>query len=200
MSLVFDSSPDRFRINDFPFLLGTDCQSIGHQVVNQSGISLSETMRSGQGCRINDACGCPCQLKLVQDVSGDFVVRQSGIVVMDSDPLAQCLMNWFSERVIKMGFSAQDQCKVINRVVAVVHEHLDVIQDSGIQVLCFINGEEKRLAFFFVKIGDLFLDSLEHPGFAAFFRNSKNEAKLLVKVSNADGGETQVFHMEQAWI
>ena len=64
----------------------------------------------------------------------------------------------------------------------------------------FINGEEKRLAFFFVKIGDLFLDSLEHPGFAAFFRNSKNEAKLLVKVSNADGGETQVFHMEQAWI
>ena len=125
-------------------------------------------MRSGQGCRINDACGCPCQLKLVQDVSGDFGVRQSGIVVMDSDPLAQCLMNWFSERAIKMGFPAQDQCKVINRVVAVVHEHLDVIQDSGIQVLCFINGEKKRLAFFFVKIGDLFLDSLEHPGFVAF--------------------------------
>ena len=85
-------------------------------------------------------------------------------------------------------------------VAAGVHEHLDVIQDSGIQVLCFINGEKKRLAFFFVKIGDLFLDSLEHPGFAAFFRNSKNEAKLLVKVSNADGGETQVFNMEQAWI
>ena len=53
-------------------------------------------------------------------------------------------------------------------VVAGVHEHLDVIQDSGIQVLCFINGEKKRLAFFFVKIGDLFLDSLEHPGFVAF--------------------------------
>lgn len=46
-----------------------------------------------------------------------------------------------------MGFPAQDQCKVINRVVAVVHEHLDVIQDSGIQVLGFINGEKKRLAF-----------------------------------------------------
>ena len=75
-----------------------------------------------------------------------------------------------------MGFPTQDQGKVINRVVAVVHEHHDVIQDSGIQVLCFINGEEKRLAFFFVKIGDLFLDSLEYPGFAAFFRNSKNEA------------------------
>ena len=155
---------------------------------------------AAKGCRINDACGCTCQLKLVQDVSGDFVVRQSGLIVMDSDPLAQCFMNWFSERVIEMGFPAQDQCKVINRVVAVVHEHLDVIQDSGIQVLCFINSEKKRLAFFLVKICDLFLDSLEHPGFAAFFWNSKNEAQLLVKVSNADGGETQVFHMEQARI
>ena len=114
--------------------------------------------------------------------------------------LAQCFMNRFAERIIEMGFPTQDQGKVINRVVAVVHEHHDVIQDSGIQILCFVNGEKKRLAFLFVKIGDLFLDSLEYPGFAAFFRNSKNEAKLLVKVSNADGGKTQVFHMEQAWI
>lgn len=114
--------------------------------------------------------------------------------------LAQCFMNRFAERIIEMGFPTQDQGKVINRVVAVVHEHHDVIQDSGIQILCFVNGEKKRLAFLFVKIGDLFLDSLEYPGFAAFFRNSKNEAKLLVKVSNADGGETQIFHMEQAWI
>lgn len=114
--------------------------------------------------------------------------------------LAQCFMNRFAERIIEMRFPTQDQGKVIDRVVAVVHEHHDVIHDSGIQILCFVNGEKKRLAFLFVKIGDLFLDSLEYPGFAAFFRNSKNEAKLLVKVSNADGGETQVFHMEQAWI
>ena len=77
-------------------------------------------------------------------------------------------MNRFEERIIEMGFPTQDQGKVINRVVAVVHEHLDVIQDSGIQILCFSNGEKTRLAFFFVKIGDLFLDRLEHPGFVAF--------------------------------
>ena len=82
--------------------------------------------------------------------------------------LAQCFMNRFAERIIEMGFPTQDQGKVINRVVAVVHEHHDVIQDSGIQILCFVNGEKKRLAFLFVKIGDLFLDSLEHPGFVAF--------------------------------
>ena len=52
--------------------------------------------------------------------------------------LAQCFMNRFAERIIEMGFPTQDQGKVINRVVAVVHEHHDVIQDSGIQVLCFI--------------------------------------------------------------
>ena len=77
--MVFDSSPDCFSINDFPFLLGADCQGIGHQIVNQSGISLRETMRGGQGSRINDACGRTSQLKFVQDVSGDFIVRQSGI-------------------------------------------------------------------------------------------------------------------------
>ena len=41
--------------------------------------------------------------------------------------LAQCFMNRFAERIIEMGFPTQDQGKVINRVVAVVHEHLDVI-------------------------------------------------------------------------
>ena len=68
MSLVFDSSPDRFRINDFPFLLGTDCQRIRHQVVNEMGIILCKAVRSCKRWRFNNLGGGICQLKLVQDV------------------------------------------------------------------------------------------------------------------------------------
>ena len=68
---------------------------------------------------------------------------------MDGDSLAQCFVNRFAEGIIEMGFPTQNQREVI-------------------QVLRFINSEKKRLAFFLVKISDLFLDRLEHPGFAAF--------------------------------
>ena len=42
-------------------------------------------------------------------------------------------MHWFAECVIEMGFPAQDQCKVIYGIIAVVHEHLDIVQDSGVR-------------------------------------------------------------------
>ena len=58
-------------------------------------------------------------------------------------------MHWFAECVIEMGFPAQDQCKVIYGIIAVVHEHLDIIQDSGTQILGFINGKKQGLFFLF---------------------------------------------------
>lgn len=105
-------------------------------------------------------------------------------------------MHWFAECVIEMGFPAQDQCKVIHGIIAVVHEHLDIVQDSGVQVLCFINCKEQGLAFFFVKIGDLLLDGLEHTGLTAFVGDPEDGTELLVKVSHADGGQAQIFHVE----
>ena len=109
-------------------------------------------------------------------------------------------MHWFAECVIEMGFPAQDQCKVIYGIIAVVHEHLDIVQDSGVQVLCFINCKEQGLAFFFVKIGDLLLDGLEHTGLTAFVGDPEDRTELLVKVSHANGGQAQIFHVEEAWI
>ena len=109
-------------------------------------------------------------------------------------------MHWFAECVIEMGFPAQDQCKIIHGIIAVVHEHLDIVQDSGIQVLCFINGKEQGLAFFFVKIGDLLLDGLEHTGLTTFVGDPEDGTELLVKVSHADGGQAQIFHVEEAGI
>lgn len=109
-------------------------------------------------------------------------------------------MHRFAECIIEMGFSAQDQCKVIYGIIAVVHEHLDIVQDSGVEVLCFINGKEQGLVFFFVKIGDLLLDGLEHTGLTALVGDPEDGTQLFVKVSHADGGQAQVFHVEKAWI
>ena len=64
-------------------------------------------------------------------------------------------------------------------IIAVVHEHLDVIENAGVQILGFINGEEERLAFLLVEIGDLFLDRLKHTSLSAFVRDAKNGAELF---------------------
>ena len=109
-------------------------------------------------------------------------------------------MHRLAERVIEMGFSTQNQCKAVHGIIAVVHEHLDIIQDSGTEVLCFINGKKQGLPFLLVKIGDLLLNGLEHAGFATFIRNTEDGTELFVKVSHTDGGQTQVFHIEQAGI
>lgn len=119
---------------------------------------------------------------------------------MDSDSLTECFMHRLAERVIEMGFPAQNQGKIVYGIIAVVHEHLDIVEDSGIQVLGFINGKEERLAFLFVKIGDLLLNRLEHTGLATFVGDTENGAELFVKVCNTDGGKAQVFHVVQTGI
>lgn len=100
---------------------------------------------------------------------------------MDSDPLTECFMHRLAERVIEMGFPTQNQCKVVHRIIAVVHEHLDIIQDPGAQVLGFINGQEQGLSFFFVQIGDLFLDGFEHTDLIAFIGYTEEGTELFVK-------------------
>ncbi len=85
-----------------------------------------------------------------------------------------------------MGFAAQDQCKIVHRIVAVVHEHLDIIQNSSTQVLEFVDGEKQGLSFLFAETGDLLLDGLGHAGFTALIGNSENGTELLAKVSHAD--------------
>lgn len=52
-------------------------------------------------------------------------------------------MNRLAEGVIEVGFPAQDQGKTVDGIIAVIHEHLDVIENTGAQVLCFINGKEQ---------------------------------------------------------
>lgn len=67
---------------------------------------------------------------------------ESPVVIMDSNPLTECFRHRLTERVIVMGFPAQNQCKVVHGIIAIVHKHLDIIQDSGTEVLGFINGKK----------------------------------------------------------
>ena len=54
----------------------------------------------------------------MQDVSGNFVVSQSGVIVMDGDSLAQCFVNGLAEGIIEMGFPTQNQreCELCKKV------------------------------------------------------------------------------------
>lgn len=104
------------------------------------------------------------------------------------------------ERVIEVGLATQDERKVIDGIITIVHEHLDIVQDPGTQVLCFINGKEQGLSFFFVQIGDLLLDGFEHTGLTAFIGYTEEGTELFVKINHADGGQAQVFHVEETGI
>ena len=99
-----------------------------------------------------------------------------------------------------MGFPAQDKGKAVYGIVTVIHEHLDVVENTGIQVLCLIDGEKQGLMFFLIKVCDLTLDCTEHGSFAAPVRNTQDRAELFVEVCNTDGGQTQVLHVVKAWI
>jgi len=99
-----------------------------------------------------------------------------------------------------MRFATEDQGEVIHGIIAVVHEHLDIIQDAGVKMLGLVNCQEQWLPLFLIPVSDLFADGLEHGGFAAFFTDSKDGTQLLVKVSNTDGGKAQIFHVTEAGI
>ena len=109
-------------------------------------------------------------------------------------------MHRLAECVIEMGFPAQDKGKAVYGIVTVIHEHLDVVENTGIQVLCLIDGQKQGLMLFLIKVCNLFLDCTEHGSLAAPVRNTQDRAELFVKVGDADGGQTQVIHLVKAWI
>lgn len=148
-----------------------------------------------QGSFTDDAAGNPGTVQLVQDILRYFVVIQSLIVVVDGDTLTECLVDRLAEDIVEVGFPAEDEGKTVHGIIPVVHQHLDIIQNTVVEVLCFINSRKKRLVFITVQIGDLLLDRFEHGWFSAFIGNAKDGAELLVKVSDTDRGQAHVFHV-----
>ena len=98
-------------------------------------------MNGSERCIINDGFRTTSALQLMQDVGSDLFVIQTGIVVMDGDALAQGFMNGLSQDVIEVRFSAKYQCKTVDGVIAIIHEHLDIIQNAGAEILGFINSK-----------------------------------------------------------
>ena len=99
-----------------------------------------------------------------------------------------------------MGFTAKDKGKTVYGIIAVIHEHFDIIQNAGVKVLCLINGKQEWLAFLPVEVSYLFLNGFEHTGFSAFVGNAKYGTELFVKIGYTDGGKAQIFHVVKAWV
>ena len=117
------------------------------------------------------------------------------IIIMDGDPLVECFMDRFAENVIEVRFPAEDQGEAVQGIIAVIHEHLDVIEDTIAEVLGFIDGKEQGLVLVAVQIGDLFLDGFEHGWFTAFIRDAQNGTELFIEVSDTDGGQAHILHV-----
>ena len=98
-----------------------------------------------------------------------------------------------AERVLKIGFSAEDKGETVEGVIPIIHEHLDIIEDPGIQVLCLINGKKEGLAFLLVKIIDLILYGTEHTCLAAPVADTEDLAEFLVKFRNTHCGKTSRY-------
>ncbi len=66
--LVIDGSTDHLSINDLFILLGTYGQCIGHEIVDETWITLGKTVGSRKCGRINDGDGSTGKLDFMKDV------------------------------------------------------------------------------------------------------------------------------------
>lgn len=105
-------------------------------------------------------------------------------------------MDGLAEDIIQMRFSTEDQGEAVQGIIAVVHQHLQIIQDTVVEILSLIDCQQKRLMFVSVQVGDLFLDRFEHGWFATFIGYTQNGTKLFVEVSDTYGRQAHVLHME----
>lgn len=117
------------------------------------------------------------------------------IIIMDGYPLAECFMNRFTKNVIEVRFSAENQSEAVQRIKAVIHEQLDVIENAIAEVLGFIDDEEQGLVLVVVQVGDLFLDDHKHGRLTAFIREAQNGTEQFIEVRNTDGGQAHIFYV-----
>ncbi len=165
--LAADGSQDDICINYLLVHLCPQCQCIGHQVVHQAGAPLGVAVDGGKGSLLNDGGRASRTGDLVEHVLRHLRIGKSGEVVMHGDPLAQGLMDRLFQGVVQVGLPAEDEREAVEGVISVVHEHLDVLQDAGGEVLCLIDCQEEGLLLVPVKVEDLLLYGAEHAGLAA---------------------------------
>ena len=119
---------------------------------------------------------------------------------MYGDALAQGLMDRLLQRAVQVGLPAEDKREAVQGVIAIVHEHLDVLQDAGGEVLRLVDGQEEGLLLVLVQIEDLLLHGAEHAWLAAPWLHPQDSAELAVEFHDADGGEADVLHVVEVGV
>ena len=138
--LVVDGTEDGLFVDDILPALLTNGKSIGHDIVDQTGIALSIAVDSGQSGIRDDILRAAGNADLVEHILCDLIITKALKIVVDSDALPQSLMDWFSNRVVEVCLAAEDQSEAIQRVKTEIHEHLKVGEDAGVQILGLIDG------------------------------------------------------------
>lgn len=119
---------------------------------------------------------------------------------MHGDALAQGLMDGLLQGAVEVGLPAEDEGEAVQGVIPVVHEHLDILQNAGREVLRLIDCQEEGLLLVLVKVEDLLLHGTEHAGLAAPRFWPQDRAELAVELHDADGGEADVLHVAEVWV
>ena len=119
---------------------------------------------------------------------------------MHGDALAQGLMDGLLQGAVEVGLPAEDEGEAVQGVIPVVHEHLDILQNAGREVLRLIDCQEEGLLLVLVKVEDLLLHGTEHAGLAAPRFWPQDRAELAVELHDADGGEADVLHVVEVWV
>ena len=119
---------------------------------------------------------------------------------MYGDALAQGLMDGLFQGAVQVGLPTEDEREAVQGVIPVVHEHLDILQDAGGEVLCLIDCQEEGLLLVLVEVEYLLLYGAEHPRLAAPWLYPQDRAELAVELHDADRGEADVLHMVEVGV
>ena len=181
-----------------------NCEDIHEAIPHLSRLTGSNALNQlgggGIACENKDTDVIPGRVPILGDFAGKVVPvtdTAEGIVslnflhhgvVVDSDPLTQCFMNGPAQSMIQVGFAAKDQGKTVYGIIPVIHQHLDVVQNAGGEILRFVNRQEEWLTLLFIEIPDLLLDRLEHSWFPTFVTDAEGGTELAVKFHDTDGG------------
>lgn len=151
-------------------------------------------MNSRQCRRGNNGSGTSGPLDLMDDVISHFLIVKSPEVIMDCDALAERFVHGFTQDVVQVRLTAEDQGKAVQGVIFEVHQHFQVVEYGGVEMVGLINGQDEGLAFFFIQVEYLLLDCPETPRLPTLVTDAEDIAEGLIELCDTDRGEAHVLH------
>ena len=125
---------------------------------------------------------------------------QSAEVIVDDDSLAQRFIYGFLQSLVEVRFCTEDQREAVQGIILEVHQHLEVPEDPGAEVLCLIEDQYERLPLLLIEVVDLLLYGLEHDGLSATDIQSEGVADLSIELCDRNGCQTEVHDLIEVLI